>query len=83
MVNLGGDDEISIVELAHRIKTVVGSRSEIQHVTHESYYGAGFADTPRRVPDVTRARELLGWEPTVDLEEGIGLTYEWWKQHVG
>lgn len=83
VVNLGGDDEISIVELARRIKTVVGSRSEIQHVTHESYYGAGFADTPRRVPDVSRARDLLGWEPTVDLEEGIGLTYEWWKQNVG
>jgi UDP-glucose 4-epimerase len=83
VVNLGSDDEISIAELAHRVRTAVGSQSEIQHVTHESYYGNGFADTRRRVPDVLRARELLGWEPSVDLEEGIGLTYEWWKQNVG
>ena len=47
---------------------------------HEQYYGPGFEDTRRRVPDATRARQLLGWEPTVDLDTGLHRTLEWWKQ---
>ncbi|MGE3619299.1 MAG: GDP-mannose 4,6-dehydratase [Acidimicrobiia bacterium] len=82
VVNLGSDHEITIAELAQRVRDYVGSSSEIRHVTHESYYGPGFADTRRRVPDISRARQLLGWEPTVDLEEGLGRTYEWWKDNV-
>jgi UDP-glucose 4-epimerase len=83
VVNLGSDEEISIADLAQRVRAYVGSQSEIQHVSHESYYGAGFADTRRRVPDITRARHLLGWEPSVDLEQGLGRTYDWWKHNVG
>jgi UDP-glucose 4-epimerase len=79
VVNLGTTDEITIVELAHLIRDYVGSGSPIEHQSYESYYGEGFADTRRRVPDNTRARDLLEWIPSVDLSEGIGLTHEWWK----
>ena len=50
---------------------------------YESYYGAGYEDTHRRVPDITRARELLGWEPDVTLEDGLRRTIEWWQKTRG
>ena len=43
----------------------------------------GVTQARRRVPDVSRARLLFDWEPSVTLEEGLGLTYEWWKRDVG
>lgn len=83
VINLGNPRETTILELAEMIRDYVGSTSPVEPTSYESYYGPGFADTRRRVPDVTRARELLGWEPTVSLEEGLGRTYEWWKQTHG
>jgi len=79
-VNLGNPAEHSIRELAERIRTLVGSQSEIVLQPYEAYYGPGFEDTRRRVPDITRARDLLGWAPTVDLDTGLERTLEWWKQ---
>jgi UDP-glucose 4-epimerase len=83
VVNLGSTRETTVLELAEMIRDYVGSRSAIQFASYESYYGPGFADTRRRVPDVSRARLLFDWEPSVTLEEGLGLTYEWWKRDVG
>ncbi|MFP5375278.1 MAG: NAD-dependent epimerase/dehydratase family protein [Acidimicrobiia bacterium] len=83
VVNLGNPRETTILELAEMIRAYVGSTSPVAPTSYESYYGPGFADTRRRVPDITRARELLGWEPTIALEEGLGRTYEWWKQTYG
>jgi UDP-glucose 4-epimerase len=83
VINLGTSDEISVLELAELVRDYIGSDSPIEFEPYERYYGSGFADTRRRVPDNTRARELLDWRPTVDLTEGIGLTYEWWKRTHG
>lgn len=80
VINLGATRETSIRELAEMIRDLVGSRSEIRSVSYEAYYGKGFEDTRRRVPDITRARELLGWGPKVPLEEGLGRTLEWWQK---
>jgi UDP-glucose 4-epimerase len=79
IINLGNDRETTILELAEMIRDSLGSQSEIKPTSYESYYGPGFEDTRRRVPDITRARELLGWQPTVALEEGLARTLEWWK----
>jgi UDP-glucose 4-epimerase len=81
--NLGNPTETTIAELAERIRTLVGSGSQIEHLSYEAAYGRGFEDTKRRVPDVTRARTVLGWVPRVDLEEGLGRLLEWWKQTYG
>jgi UDP-glucose 4-epimerase len=83
VINLGSTRETSIRELADMIKSYVGSDSELAPTSYESYYGPGFADTRRRVPDVSRAKEILGWEPTVSLEEGLSRTFEWWKANHG
>jgi UDP-glucose 4-epimerase len=80
VVNLGNATETSIRELAEQICSLVGSSSELNCIPYEQYYGKGFEDTKRRVPDASRAKELLGWEPTVDLATGLARTLEWWKQ---
>ena len=66
--NLGGTEEISMSELAERVIDMSGSSSKIRYMTYEEAYEEGFEDMQRRVPDTTRARELIGFEPTVDLD---------------
>lgn len=78
--NLGSMRETTIRELADMIRTTVGSTSEISLTPYESYYGPGFEDTRRRVPDLTHTREVLDWEPRIDLEEGLARTIEWWQK---
>jgi UDP-glucose 4-epimerase len=80
VVNRGNPTETSVLELAERIRALVGATVPLSFVGYEEYYGPSFEDTRRRVPDVTRARELLGWAPTVELDEGLSRTLEWWKQ---
>lgn len=69
--NIGATDEISIEELAHRVIGVSGSTSKIKYLSYEDAYEEGFEDMQRRVPDITRARELVGFEPAVGLDEVI------------
>ena len=72
--NLGSPDQISITGLAERVIAVLGSSSTITYVPYESAYGAGFEDMERRVPDCTRARELIGFRPSrtlVDIIEAV------------
>ncbi len=78
--NLGSSRETTVLELAELIRHAVGSSSEIALTPYEDYYGPGFEDTRRRVPDVTRAREVLDWEPTVELEDGLQRVIEWWQK---
>jgi dTDP-glucose 4,6-dehydratase len=69
-VNIGNPDEFTLLELAKTVIEVTESRSEI-------VFEALPTDDPQvRQPDITRARELLGWEPEVDLREGLRTTIE-------
>jgi UDP-glucose 4-epimerase len=69
--NLGSSEEISILRLAERIKTVTRSNSRIEMIPYDRAYNAGFEDMPRRVPDLTKIRNLIGYEPKVSLDEII------------
>jgi dTDP-glucose 4,6-dehydratase len=76
-VNLGNPQEMTIRQLAERILALTGSRSRIVP-------GALPIDDPRvRQPDITRARERLGWEPRVALEEGLRTTLAYFRQKLG
>jgi UDP-glucose 4-epimerase len=81
--NLGSTRETTVLELAEMIKNAVGSTSQPAFVPGETYYGPGYEDTRRRVPDITRARNILGWEPDVALEDGLRRTIEWWQKVKG
>ncbi len=74
--NLGSDDEVSIRELAEIVRQETDSRSEIRYVAYQDAYEEGFEDMARRVPDTTRARELVGFRPTVGLRDIIRLVVE-------
>jgi UDP-glucose 4-epimerase len=67
--NIGNGREISIGALAERIKTMTGSSSPIVRIPYDQAYEAGFEDMPRRVPDISKIRALVGYEPTVELDE--------------
>jgi UDP-glucose 4-epimerase len=69
--NLGAMREVSILELAQRVITVTGSASEISLVPYDEAYTAGFEDMYRRVPDVTKLAQLIGWSPTRSLDDII------------
>ncbi|MGH2772985.1 MAG: GDP-mannose 4,6-dehydratase, partial [Actinomycetota bacterium] len=68
-VNLGSTDEISIIDLAKTIVDKTGSASNVRLVPYEEVYEAGFEDMPRRIPDISRARKLIGFEPKTTLGE--------------
>jgi UDP-glucose 4-epimerase len=74
--NLGSDDEVSIGDLAQIVLAETGSRSEIRFVAYEDAYEEGFEDMARRVPDTSRARELVGFCPTVGLRDIIRLVID-------
>lgn len=80
VINLGNPVETTILELAETIRTMVGSSSTIAYTPYREYYGPGFEDTRRRVPDITRARDLLGWDPKVSLNDGLEQTIAWWHK---
>ena len=69
--NLGGSEEISMVDLAHRIVAKAGSSSRIELIPYDVAYEEGFEDMQRRVPDTARAEGLVGFRPTVPLDEII------------
>ena len=71
VINIGTEEEISILALAHQIKDLTGSDSEIELISYEEAYGPGFDDMMRRVPDLTRAHQLLGWAPQRKLNDII------------
>ena len=78
VVNIGAEEEISIGALAELIWRLVqgeGSAVQIETIPYESF--GKYEDVVRRVPDISRARELLGFEPKVDLETGLRKTIRW------
>jgi UDP-glucose 4-epimerase len=78
--NIGNGHEISIGDLAAKIKAMTGSRSEIVTIPYDQAYEAGFEDMPRRVPDISRIRALVGYEPTVQLDETLQRVIEHFRQ---
>ncbi|MBO9309676.1 MAG: GDP-mannose 4,6-dehydratase [Chloroflexi bacterium] len=80
--NIGSDEEISIYELAERIKARTGSRSEIQFVPYDQAYEAGFEDMRRRVPDIRKIRACIGWRPTTPLDETIDQVIAYQKTRL-
>lgn len=73
-VNLGNPTEMKLLDFALLINELVGNKAGIV------YQPLPVDDPKRRQPDITRARQVLGWEPKVGLEEGLEQTIEWFKQ---
>jgi len=72
-INIGNPGEYTIKQLAEKIIQLVGSKSKL------TYHPLPTDDPTRRKPDITLAKQKLGWEPTIPLEEGLSKTIEWFK----
>lgn len=83
LYNLGNDKEISILELAHLIKKLTKTPGELR-INFKPYavFKHQYEDVMRRVPDLSKARLALGYEPTVSLEEGLSKTLLWQKERM-
>ncbi len=80
--NIGSQEEISILELARRVKERLHSRSEIVFVPYDQAYEAGFEDMPRRIPDIRKIRALIGFEPRTTLVEIIDRVADYYRVTV-
>jgi UDP-glucose 4-epimerase len=80
--NIGGEGEISINDLAARIKSITGSASPIRHVPYHKAYQEGFEDMERRVPDISKIVDLIGYRNTHDLDCILAKVVEYEKTRI-
>ena len=78
--NIGNGEEISINALAARVKQLTGGSSPIVRLPYDQAYEAGFEDMPRRVPDISKINGLIGYAPTVELDEIVTRVIEYFRQ---
>ena len=69
--NVGNNQQISIMELAMRVIELTGSSSTIEKIAYEKAYPEGFEDMQRRVPDISKIKQVLGWSPEINLDQII------------
>jgi UDP-glucose 4-epimerase len=78
--NIGNGREISISDLAEKVRTMTASTSTIVRIPYDQAYEAGFEDMPRRVPDISKIGALVGYEPTVELDEILSRVIDYFRQ---
>ena len=69
--NVGNNQQISIMELAKKVIEITGSTSSIEKIAYEKAYPEGFEDMQRRVPDISKIKQVLGWTPEINLDQII------------
>jgi len=69
--NVGNNQQISIMDLAKKVIEIIGSKSEIKRIPYTEAYPEGFEDMQRRVPDISKIKQVLGWEPKIHLDQII------------
>ena len=69
--NVGNNSQISIMDLAKKVIENTGSKSSIEKIAYEKAYPEGFEDMQRRVPDISKIKQVLGWEPKINLDQII------------
>jgi nucleoside-diphosphate-sugar epimerase len=72
--NIGSTEEVSILELARRVKQLTESRSDLRLIPYDQAYAKGFEDMRRRVPSIDKIYQLMGWHPTKSLDQVLQLT---------
>ncbi|MFO7888938.1 MAG: GDP-mannose 4,6-dehydratase [bacterium] len=78
--NIGSEDEISIKELAEKIKKKTQSKSEIVYIPYEQAYEQGFEDMKKRRPDISKIKKEFGFKPKVGLDEALEIIIEYEKK---
>ena len=79
--NVGNTEEISMQDLACRVKEVAGSSSEIRNIPYAEAYAPGFEDMERRVPDTSRINKLVGWKPNLSLQQILVRVHDYMREN--
>ncbi|MCB2192783.1 MAG: GDP-mannose 4,6-dehydratase [Deltaproteobacteria bacterium] len=80
VVNVGSTQEVSILGLAEMVKKLTQSDSPIKMIPYEEAYEEGFEDMPRRMPDVSKLRELVGFAPEMDIEQVVRSVIRYYRE---
>jgi len=80
--NVGGEQEITIGDLAVLVKSMTGSASPIRYIPYGEAYGEGFEDMPRRVPDISKIKGLLNFWPTRNIEEIVSSVIDYYQVEI-
>jgi UDP-glucose 4-epimerase len=80
VINIGTTEEITIRALAERVRTLSGSHSPIKLVPYDEAYESGFEDMPRRLPDLTKIQELIGYAPAHTLDDVLAQVIEYFRE---
>ena len=81
--NIGNGEEISIRDLALRVRKMTNSSSDLRFIPYEQAFDGTFEDMPRRVPDIAKIRRLVGYEPRVHLNNIIASVIRYWQVEQG
>jgi UDP-glucose 4-epimerase len=79
IVNLGNDEEVTIEDLARKIKVLTESNSEIKYISYDEAYEEGFEDMKKRVPDLSKIKKLIGYKPEHSLDNIINDVISYYK----
>ena len=79
--NIGNPEEITIENLAKKIKKMTNSKSELKYISYSEAYGEGFEDMMRRIPDISKIQKYVGYSPKVSLDEMLEITIEWMRKN--
>ena len=80
VINLGNIQEITISQLAERVRALSGSKSPITLIPYDEAYESGFEDMPRRVPDLSKAEAMIGYKPKYSLEDILTQVIAYFRQ---
>jgi UDP-glucose 4-epimerase len=80
VINIGTTEEITIMGLAERVRALSGSHSPIKLVPYDEAYESGFEDMPRRLPDLTKIRGLIGYAPAHTLDDILAQVIEYFRE---
>ena len=79
VINIGNTEEVTIRALAERVRTLAGSASPIRLVPYDEAYESGFEDMPRRLPDLSKIRSMIGYQPRFSLDDILADVIEYFR----
>jgi UDP-glucose 4-epimerase len=81
VINIGTTEEVTIAALAQRVKELSGSSSPIEFIPYDQAYGSGFEDMPRRLPDLTKVTQMIGYHPRHSLDDILIQVIDSFRRH--
>jgi UDP-glucose 4-epimerase len=80
VINIGNTEEVTIQKLAERVRHLTGSTSSIKLIPYDEAYESGFEDMPRRVPDLSKAAKMIGYEPKLTLDDILTQVIDYFRK---